>query len=128
MQDIVDIFNSPYSTANGERDKDFICHSLDQPSNNIAPIRTGGDIEKAKFVGTVFRVKSGIVDRVSRISKVNEIDPFYNATVLDVKTGNNATCQHRTRIQALACVAIMFGRPRIPVRVPTLPVMSRYFS
>ena len=50
----------------------------------------GRDIEKGNFVGALFVVADGDLDRISRVANINEIDTLHHPAVFHVQAGNNA--------------------------------------
>ena len=58
--------------------------------NQATIVRTGGNIEKGQFVGTLLIVSAGNLHRVARIAQGDKIDSFDNPSTGDIQTGNDA--------------------------------------
>jgi hypothetical protein len=48
------------------------------------------NIEESNFVGTRFVVAPRDLNRIARITNTDEVNSFYNATVVHVEAGDNA--------------------------------------
>ena len=53
----------------------------------------GGDIQKSNLVCAGFVIAAGDFYRVPSIANADEIDALHDATLIDVKAGNNTFCQ-----------------------------------
>jgi len=50
----------------------------------------GGDVEEGKFIGTGGVIDRRLLDRVTGIAQIDEVDAFDDAAVLDVQAGDDA--------------------------------------
>ena len=54
-----------------------------------------GDIKKAELISTGIIIDTGLFHRITSINKIDKIDPFDDAAVIDIKEGNDPCCQHQ---------------------------------
>jgi hypothetical protein len=49
-------------------------------------------IEEDEFVGALFIIIKGVIDRVARIPEIEKADAFDHPSILDIETGNYSLC------------------------------------
>ena len=84
------ILHRAYPATDGQRhETDFrgTPHHIEQ---RPAPFVAGRDVEEAQLVGTCAVISLRLLDRITRILEIDEIDPLHHATVAYVEAGNDA--------------------------------------
>jgi hypothetical protein len=66
-------------------------------NDDVALVRTGGDVEEGEFVGALLIVAARDLDRVAGIAQALEIDALDDAAGLDVEAGTDALGEHSRR-------------------------------
>src|SRR5690606_1868582 len=82
------------AAAYGKRDEDLVGSPPDDLVHDATLLVGRGDVEKDKLVGARFVVKTCLFDRVAGIDQIDEVDTFYDASLVDVEAGNNSFRQH----------------------------------
>jgi len=78
------------AAADGEWEKDSFRGAGNDIENGVAILMAGGDVEEGKFIGTGGVIDRRLLDRVTGIAQIDEVDAFDDAAVLDVQAGDDA--------------------------------------
>jgi hypothetical protein len=81
-EDLLDIFKRSDTPANRKRQEKLVSRPLDKFDNNTALLLGRGDIQKDHFIGTLFVIPLGKLDRVARITQLDKVRSFHNPAVL----------------------------------------------
>ena len=80
------------SATYGERYADVGGNTLHQFGKCLAPLKTGGNIQKDQLIGPLLTISTRQFNRIACMTQVYKISPFYGLSVFDVKTGDDSLC------------------------------------
>jgi hypothetical protein len=72
----------------------------DDIENNAAIFMRRRDIEEAEFIRSGFVIDARLFDRIAGITQVKKVHAFDDATVFNIKAGNDAGFEHPSFLQA----------------------------
>ena len=94
IQQSSDIVDSSDPSPDSQRHKDLFGSSRHNAQNDIALFVAGGDVQKHQFIRPLLLVLTSNLDGIAGILQIDKIDPLDDSTCMNVKTGNDAFCQH----------------------------------
>src|SRR5690348_14745727 len=86
-----------HAAADSERHEAALRSAAHHIEDGAALLVARGDVEEAKLVGASFVVSGSCLDRIARISQVDEVDAFDDAAFFHIKAGDDANLQHGTK-------------------------------
>ena len=98
------------TTADGHRHEADLCRAPDHVDDGLAAFMAGADIEKAQLVRACRVISARLLDRVTGIDQIHEIDALDHAAIGHVETGNDADANG----QAPAPSAMAVARSSVP--------------
>ena len=90
IQEAPHVFDFAHAAAHGEGDEHLRRHRFDDMQDQVAFVRTRGDIEEGEFVRALIIVAVRDLHRIAGIAQPDEIHALHDAAVGDVQTGNDA--------------------------------------
>ena len=90
IEQITDIFQSPYAAAHGERNKHLAGDPLHDVQGGVTLLVAGSDIQKGNFVSAGVVVALGNLHRVTGIADVHELHALDHPAGVHIETRNNA--------------------------------------
>src|SRR5699024_4178309 len=88
-QQAVDVLHRAHPAPDGQRHEDLLGGAGDDVQRGRAALRRGGDVEEGDLVGALGAVAAGQLDRVPGVAEVLELDPFDDASGVDVEAGDH---------------------------------------
>ena len=79
IQQAAHVVDRAHAAADGQRDEHLRGHRLDDVQDQVALVRTGGDVEKGEFVGALLVVAARDFDRVAGVAQADEVDALDHA-------------------------------------------------
>ena len=110
-----DIVDGVDATADRQRNEHLRGDRLDHVVEQATVLDARADVEKGEFVGALFIVAPGDLDRVARVAQVDEVDALDHTSVGDVEAGNDALGEAHggSGIGNRAGIGIGIVRPRV---------------
>ena len=102
------VVGAAHAAADGQRHEAAFGRAGDHVEDRAALLVAGGDVEEAELVGPRLVVSGGGLDRIARVSEVDEVDALDDAALFHVEAGYDADLQHESTMPCLA------GRPSQP--------------
>jgi hypothetical protein len=90
----VNVFNRAQTAAHGQGDEDFPRDAFDDSNQDFPTAKSGADIEKGQFIGTLLVVLTGHFHRVADLAQIFESDAFNHLAAVDIETGNDTGGDH----------------------------------
>ena len=94
IQQSSDIVDSSDPSPDSQRHKDLFRSSCHYSQNNVALFMAGGNVQKHQLISSLLLVLASNLDGIAGILQIDKIDPLDDSTCMNVKTGNDAFCQH----------------------------------
>ena len=96
QQKFADILKRPNAAANSKRHEAFFSRSTNNIKKRISFLIAGGDIKKAKLVRAFTVIDLGLLNRITGINQIKEVDALDNPAILNIKARDHTRCQHQT--------------------------------
>ena len=90
IEQITDIFQSPYAAAHGEGNKHLAGDLLHRVQGGVTLLVTGGDIQKGNLVSAGVVIALGNLHRVTGVADIHKLDTLDHPTGIHIETRNNA--------------------------------------
>ena len=88
------VVDAAHAAADGERHEAALGRAGDHVEDGAALLVARGDVEEAELVGARLVVSGGGLDRIARVSEVDEVDALDDAALFHVEAGYDADLQH----------------------------------
>ena len=75
-----------------KRNADIRSYAFHQFSESLTAFKTGCDVEKNQFVGTLLTISTRQFYRVARLAEVHEIGTLHGLPIFNVEARNDSFC------------------------------------
>src|SRR5579885_2289047 len=96
------VLNRVQPAADGEWNEDLVGHAPHEVCDDGALVRRRGDVEEGQLVRALGVVALALLDGVARVHERDETYAFDDATVVDIKTRDDAFSQHEIELGRLS--------------------------
>lgn len=103
-----------HATTDGEGSEDTVCRCTHHVEQRAASFVGGRDVEERDLVSASGVVALGHLDGVPRITQRDELHAFDDAPVFDIEAGNDALCEHSSRIAPMSIAGQILRRHAWP--------------
>jgi hypothetical protein len=93
-QQRIDLVERSNAAAYGKGNKNIFSNLPDEVHERFAGANGSSNVEKYQFISAFVAVSCAEFHGVACVRKIQKIDAFNHAVILDIEAGNDSFCQH----------------------------------
>jgi hypothetical protein len=111
QQERAHILGRAHPAAHGERDKALFGGAAHHVEHGAAVLMRGVNVEETQLIRARRIIGAGGIDRIARVTQVDEIDALDHAAIGHVETGNDTGLEHIVAVTGISRRCLWAFRP-----------------